>query len=135
MRKIELAKITSIRKFLEKCSVDKKSCWLWTGQLDQEGYGKVTFVRQGTSTHRLSFRIFRGEVPKGFQLDHLCRVRNCFNPFHLEIVTALENVRRAIDFKKTHCKRGHKFNVKNTYIAPNGQRLCKRCHKILRDSR
>src|SRR5690348_5568596 len=62
-----------------------ETCWLWTGRLNHGyGYFRVTIL-PGGSAHRFAWRVMgRGEIPVGMQLDHLCRVRNCVNPDHLE---------------------------------------------------
>lgn len=76
--------------------VEKTStCWLWRGPISSTGYGALTVRGRGTvSTHRLSWEIHRGPVPEGLELDHLCRVRACCNPEHLEPVTRRENLLR-----------------------------------------
>jgi hypothetical protein len=107
------------------------SCWLWTGALDLYGYGQ--FIR-GKSAHRAAYELQVGPIPAGHQIDHLCRVRNCVNPAHLEAVTARENTlrsrnRAAMNARKTHCKRGHEFNDDNTYITPTGARQCRACRR------
>jgi DNA-binding transcriptional regulator YiaG len=66
-------------------------CWLWQGHIGQLGYG---WIKRGP-VHRVYFEQARGPVPDGMELDHLCRVRHCVNPDHLEVVTRSENVRRA----------------------------------------
>jgi len=75
----------------------------------------------------------KGPIPPGFEPDHLCRNRRCINPAHLEPVTRRENLRRGIGEHrpgKTHCKRGHKFTVKNTYVTKAGFRNCRECHRL-----
>lgn len=67
------------------------TCWLWTGRKEKAGYGKYC----GTVAHRWAYRELVGPIPAGLTLDHLCYVRHCVNPAHLEPVTLLENVRRA----------------------------------------
>ncbi len=62
-----------------------------------------------------------GQIPSGLTLDHLCRVRNCVNPAHLEPVTHRENTLRgdgvtAINARKTSCHRGHPFAGENLYV-------------------
>ena len=111
-------------------------CWLWAGTIDNNGYGKfeVTierFVRRVFSSHRFSYELYKGPIPAGLHIDHLCRVRNCVNPEHLEVVTPRENVLRgiglsAINSKKTHCKNGHEFTPGNTRIK-KGSRICISC--------
>lgn len=93
--------LSESERFWQK--VDKSGdCWLWTAGIDTRGYG--TFRPTGgrmTKAHQWAYRELVGEVPVGLELDHLCRVRRCCNPSHLEPVTHAENVRRAP--AKTHC--------------------------------
>lgn len=109
-------------------------CWLWTGGTTTAGYG--IFLKDGKSTtaHRASYELFVGEIPEGFDVDHLCRVRCCVNPDHLEAVTRKENLIRSpntfssIHSKKTHCPRGHPYEGDNLYLNPaNGDRQCVTC--------
>ena len=111
-------------------------CWLWRGTIDNNGYGKfqVTLRRlfsRVISAHRFSYEIHIGKIPNGLCLDHICRVRNCVNPAHLEAVSHRENVLRgeghsAKNARKTHCKNGHEFTYENTRIKKNA-RNCIEC--------
>lgn len=106
-------------------------CWLWTGFVEPSGYGRMTYGGQQLA-HRISYEHFVGPIPAGLQLDHLCRVRNCVNPEHLEPVTARENTLRgeapaALNARKTHCIRGHEFTPENTYVQSGGGRGCVAC--------
>lgn len=71
--------------------VDNNGCWIWKGRLDQKGYGHMNIGRKTIGAHRYLYELHIGKIPEGMQLDHLCRVRNCVNPNHLEIVTNKEN--------------------------------------------
>jgi hypothetical protein len=111
------------------------TCWLWTGALLREGYGQIGYTMDGVVTrwlaHRLVYTMIKGEIPKGLTLDHLCRVRSCVNPDHLEPVTLKVNLLRgegvgALNARKTACKRGHPFDAENTYVW-NGKRICREC--------
>ena len=110
------------------------SCWLWKGSTYQNGYGK--YGKRGHMVHRIFYALFKGEVPQDMSLDHLCKVRRCVNPDHLEIVTLVENVMRgdsqhAKNARKTHCKRGHELTVENIYIHPQrGHRQCRTCRAM-----
>lgn len=103
------------------------TCWLWVRAKDKYGYG---LVRQGNRTlgaHRVAYSLFKGELIEGMQIDHLCKVRECVNPDHLEQVTHQENLNRStkhgnpnghLNFKhservRTHCPNGHEYTVDN----------------------
>lgn len=81
--------------------------------------------------HRMAYEELVGPIADGLQIDHLCRVRCCVNPAHLEPVTQAENIRRGVsptaaNRRKTHCKHGHEFTTENTRLVPEG-RICRRC--------
>jgi len=110
-------------------------CWLWIGAKDYGGYPIVWLNagRRGARVHRLMYERYRGPIPEGLTLDHLCRVRSCVNPDHLEPCTAGENARRSPDAPywkraaQTHCKRGHAFSESNTLLH-HGRRECRACN-------
>lgn len=108
-------------------------CWLWTGPMHSRGYGTMSvYVGYGTTrsqyAHRLAWEFLVGPIPKGLNIDHLCKNKLCVNPDHLEPVTQRVNVRRGITAKKTHCKWGHLLQGANLYIRPDtGTRVCRRC--------
>lgn len=71
------------------------TCWIWTGTVKKDGYGFFTmYDHPYDNAHRISYKLFKGNIPKGLQIDHLCRFRACVNPDHLEAVTQKENIRR-----------------------------------------
>jgi len=70
-------------------------CWrMARGWNTGNGYAKVRHDGRCTVAHRAIYRRFVGEIPPGFVLDHLCRVRDCVRPAHLEPVSVRENTRR-----------------------------------------
>ncbi len=118
------------------------ACWLWSGQLNGDGYG----ILRRSSAHRFAYELLVGKIPDGLQVDHTCSVRNCVNPTHMDLVTHEENVRRSHargmhDHKnnalavyqrsKTHCKNGHEFTPENTRIDPSthNTRRCRTCER------
>ena len=107
------------------------SCWNWIGSLNPKGYGQYYDGVKPIKAHRFSYELFKGKIPEGLQLDHLCRNRKCVNPNHLEIVTNKENVLRGVGMsaansRKTHCSKGHAFTLENTYNYRK-TRACKKC--------
>jgi hypothetical protein len=76
--------------------------------------------------HRAVYERYVGPIPPGLEIDHLCRVRNCVNPAHLEAVTRGENVRRQMAVI-THCPQGHEYTTANTRVGRDRKRGCRRC--------
>lgn len=121
---------TAMQEFLERVAFDSETgCWLWCGSMGDSGYGRF----RGTMAHRFSFEQFNGPIPDGQEPDHLCRVRRCVNPEHLEAVTHRENVLRGESIpaqraRLTHCFHGHPFDEINTVRVGLG-RACRICRR------
>lgn len=92
-------------------------CWLWTSTLTDDGYSKVSWNGRQRSAHRLSYELRHGAIPKGLEIDHLCMVRHCVNPAHLEAVTKAENNRRARLAASGHVI-GHKDGIRWPASSP-----------------
>lgn len=109
------------------------TCWLWLGYLEKGGYGRFRVGNVMCMAHRFSYMYFVRPIPEGLTIDHLCRVRNCVRPDHLEPVTQLENNRRGDSDHnkfKFRCKYGHAFNRQNTRLTRLGRRQCRKCDRI-----
>ena len=115
-------------------------CWEWQRYVGPNGYG----VAMGqVLAHRHMYERLVGPIPDGLVLDHLCRVRHCVNPAHLEAVTQRENLLRGEgvvgrNYRKTHCVNGHAFDDDNTIREADGSRrcvTCRRAHGALRAAR
>lgn len=107
------------------------SCWVWTGAHNPKGYGLVgRDDGESSAIHRRMYELHIGPIPDGLELDHLCRVRDCCNPAHLEAVTHAENCRRGREHR-THCVHGHEYTPENTRAIVNSRgftsRVCRTC--------
>jgi hypothetical protein len=119
-----------------------QGCWLWTGRTLPTGYGQARFAGRHWYSHRLSFELHKGPIPDGLHIDHLCRVRACCNPEHLDAVTCKVNVHRspiapaALNALKTHCGRGHEFTEANTIPRKRGRscRICARWRQRVKEA-
>lgn len=106
--------------------------WLWRGTVSVHGYGVFALAGRRINAHRAAYILLVGPVDPSLDIDHLCRVRLCVNPAHLEPVTRAVNVQRAMPFRKNTrtdvCANGHPRTPENTYDRPdrNG-RNCKPC--------
>ena len=114
-------------KFRASYKVSDSGCWQWHGYTDRQGYGRFCLGRIQVRAHRIAWYLKHGTNPPC--LDHLCRVRNCVNPDHLEPVTNRENVVRGNSARpvRAECNKGHEFTEQNTYINPKGRRECRKC--------
>lgn len=121
-----------ISRFLDLVEVTE-TCWLWFGKI-HKGYGTFSMDGRKQQAHRLFWEFVNGPVPQGLELDHLCRVRHCVNPDHLEPVTHAENIGRApvhVTKRRSVCKNGHPLTGDNvvTWTRASGLvvRDCREC--------
>lgn len=143
-----------------KIEVADNGCWHFTGHIKKDGYGllKDRRVKKVRNAHVVAFEAIRGDVPKGYEIDHECHKleecyggrtcmhRRCVNPDHLAMVTKAKNASRAhrrtthnpiaaqINRAKTHCSQGHEFTAANTYVWRN-ERICCQCRAQLQRRR
>jgi len=102
-------------------------CWVWTGYISDNGYGRVGMGGGLRYVHRLFYELSVGPIPEGAVIDHLCRTRNCVNHLHMDVVTRGENVLHGVGFAaknaaKVACAGGHALSV-----LPDGSRRCVAC--------
>lgn len=107
-------------------------CWIWTGTLKANGYGlyRLGKKKECFFAHRLSYEVFIGPIPSGLVIDHLCRVRSCVNPNHLEAVTFKTNVERGLSKNGSHCRNNHPYDTYVRFVGSKKIRRCKACDKI-----
>lgn len=124
-------KVPPHERALSRIEITPDDCWRYLGYKDKDGYGLMRGVAGKTQlAHRVVYEALVAPIPPGLQLDHLCRVRDCLNPKHLEPVTLKENIRRgrSSNSEKTHCPQGHPYSGENLWIsATTGARLCATC--------
>lgn len=119
---------------------DLGNCWLWIGEKCGGGnrkrgsYGYFAVGGKWIAAHRISYEQEYGIIPDGLEPDHLCRVKHCVRPTHIEPVTRSVNMLRAelhnlYQSSKTHCPHGHLYTPENIYRRPDGERRCKTCEQ------
>ena len=130
--------MTPIERFLAKVQVGDTpdDCWLWTGTMHPWGYGSFASGRRSAAgnhipdkAHRFAYEHYRGPIPPGLYIDHLCNNRRCVNPAHLEAVTNAENLARGYRRRMPlACRNGHPWTPENTARRGKAGRSCRRCH-------
>lgn len=124
-----------------KIVVDGNGCWIWQG-CKRNGYGRVFHQGKLHTTHRVAYRTLVGEIQSGLELDHLCRVRACCNPEHLEAVLHKVNIHRGAVMTAngrpshvgTACRHGHEYVDGSYYTDKKGHRKCRTCRKANMDA-
>lgn len=117
-------------------------CWLWMGAVQSSGYGSVGSGGRTYLAHRVAYTMVNGPIPDGLTINHLCGVKRCVRPEHLEAVTLAENnaharatgltpypVQAAANAAKTHCPAGHPYAGANLYVDIRGDRYCRICKR------
>ena len=125
-------------RFWSKVYAAPTGCWLWQAATNgRQRYGQFQWERRRQLAHRVSYEALVGAFPSGLESDHICRIRLCVNPLHIEPVTKQENIRRGRAgqqvLARTHCAQGHPYSGTNLRYH-NGTRrkivrwrLCREC--------
>lgn len=72
-------------------------CFLWLGEVDKDGYGKLHVARTGTRVaHRIAWQRAHGKIPCGALVCHRCDTPSCVNPNHLFLGSQRDNIRDAV---------------------------------------
>lgn len=124
--------IARIEEKIER--VPESGCWIWMGATTgDEGYSRLYLGPTHFRVHKLLYELTYGLVPEGLVLDHLCRVRLCVNPSHLEAVTDRVNILRGmapgvLRMNAETCASGHRWDDDNTRWYGR-QRVCRSCER------
>ena len=127
-------------RFWSKVDVDETGCWLWSAVTNPDGYGMYWLAGRMRGAHRVAYaslvRPLPDWSPGALVIDHLCRVRRCVNPAHLELVSSRTNTLRgetlaAEQVTRTHCPFGHPLEPGNLVAADarRGGRTCLTCSR------
>ncbi len=87
----------------ERILVTESGCWEWQRGRYGEGYGNVTRASGEGSSHRLAWKVFRGEIPWLMEVLHKCDNPPCCNPDHLFLGTKSDNSQDALKKGRLVC--------------------------------
>ena len=133
-------------RFWPNVEKSPNGCWLWTGAKKRTGlpYGIIWVTNSPKVSHRISWILHKGEIPKGLCVLHKCDTPPCVNPDHLFLGTRVENNLDCIAkgrnvllpwlkagqfsrSSKAHCPQGHLYAGENLIVRRNGNRRCRTC--------
>jgi hypothetical protein len=99
-------KQSEVERFMSHVHKHDSGCWLWTAYRMKSGYGNFRTPLKHELAHRVSYRLFNGELDKR-DVMHKCDVPNCVNPEHLALGTRLENMQDAKRKGRMSVGQGH----------------------------
>lgn len=107
-------KLYSYTQELFEAKIDKGSdpngCWLWTAFKHKCGYGRMTINNKGEYAHRVSYELYKGPIPEGLLVCHMCNNRLCVNPDHLQVGTHWDNMQDSIKAGTNYWKAGQQYS-------------------------
>lgn len=124
-----------IDRFYSKVKAVESGCLEWQGATTKArgyGYGIIRLRGTNLSAHRVAYVLRFGFLSPEFDIHHKCGNKRCVNTHHLRAVFHHEHQANSL---KTHCKRGHQYDSRNTLVDRHGYRYCKMCKNLWRESR
>lgn len=109
-----------------KYIVRPNGCWEWQRYRMPKGYGQACYQGRLWMAHRLSYTLYVGKIPDGYQVHHKCHNTRCINPAHLEALSEPVHA-HANKTIITRCPNGHPYTAANTIVNARGQRSCRTC--------
>lgn len=134
-----------LQKIINRIEPQESGCWWYPAVTSNKGYATTRIgwpVTKSMSVHKLSWIYYKGDIPDGMVIDHLCHDpaeceggnncvhRRCVNPDHLALVSEAENSKKSVrvfEFR-THCVNGHLLD-ETLGATSNGKRYCTACNK------
>lgn len=106
---------------LSRIKIDPDTkCWIWTKSLmKDQGYGQLVYNKKFYTAHRFSYLAFKGEIPKGLLIRHICHNKLCCNPDHLLLGTDKDNYHDSLEVHKAvNLDKSYKWIIgNNTYYG------------------
>jgi hypothetical protein len=137
-----------LKKIIDRIEPQESGCWWYPAVPDNKGYAITRIgwpVTKGSRIHRLSWIFYKGDIPEGMVIDHMCHDpkeceggntcihRRCVNPDHLQLVSSADNSKKTVRILKykTHCKRGHNLedNIMEYNTKKGKRQACKLCSR------
>lgn len=116
IEKVGLPKEATSRDRLLLYTDKSSGCWIWQGKKTNEGYGLICVQTKYVTTHRESFRVFKGPIPNGQLVLHSCDTPLCVNPAHLSLGSRIDNAQDMI-------RKGRAPHMKNLAATPEQVQL------------
>lgn len=122
-----------VRRFIVKTETDEKGCWRWQANVTKAGYAMFRHEKTRLA-HRAAWLLFRGPIPDGHELRHICGVKDCVNPAHLKPVVE-DAPRRTITSMSELCRRNHPGSDPRWGARGDGRRYCRECNRVQASAR